>query len=180
MNYRRLSGMAVVAVSLAACGGGGDDSKASIVTAAPPPTLVLQASAGDLTKYESKFFNSGCGVGVVGAKPLSGYSSFSFGTATTSIVTGFYNFTPSGILTCDGSSTASQQTSHFDMTYVGTTTVASSNASAIGVADVFSLRDKITRTVTTQTFAFDATYKKLYSSNATAAFTSSSLPHITP
>lgn len=181
MNFKHLGGVVASIAALAACGGGGEDGNPPILTTTAPQTLVLQASAGDLTRYASKAFNSDCGVGFIGAKPFSGYASFSFGTATASLVAGVYNFTPSGnFFSCDGSSTALPQAINFDMTYAGTTTVASYNSSATGVADVFIFKDKTTGFVNTQTFAFDNTYNKLYTSNATASFSSSSLPHNHP
>ncbi len=177
-SIRSLS-LGIIAITtglLAACGGGGDSSTPTL-TPTPIPPLVLQASAGDLSKYTNTIFRSGCGSGFIGTTPYSGYATFNFGTATTAFVSGFYNFSPAGLFACSGGSSVPPQAINFTMTYLGTTTVASSNASASGVADVFSFRNNATNLVSVQTFAFNSAYSKLYVSNANASFTSSSLSH---
>lgn len=179
MNSIRSFNIAIIAITtalLVACGGGGDSSTPTL-TPTPIPPIVLQASAGDLSKYTNAIFRSGCGSGFIGTTPYSGYATFNFGTATTALVSGVYNFSPAGLFSCTGGSSVLPQTIHFTMTYVGTTTIASSNASASGVADVFSFRNNVTNFVNVQTFAFNSAYSKLYVSNANASFTSSSLSH---
>jgi hypothetical protein len=178
MNLVRTVGSTFVTALIVACGGGGSDSNTSTPTPTPVPPIVLQASAGDLSKYANTNFRSDCGTGVVGVTLYSGYATFSFGAATTATVSGVYNFAPAGIVSCTGGSNVPPQTINYTMTYAGTTTVSSSDSTASGVADVFAFKDNVTNRVNTQTFAFDSTFVRLYVSDQRALFTNRTLAHM--